>query len=1055
MADYDTDVGIQIDSDTERAIQNLRLLLQQVERIEPVLKSSLSSINNFSKGLKNLGNINLGNIDSKINTTINKINNLNNALEKIKADRLRDVITMLNGISLVVRNIDESGIKNLKQLPKAMESLQALDTSKIGNIFSTLAQEIQPFLSQLKEAESELQNFATITSSLKSMNTSLSKATNEIINLGNQSSKAHKKVSKLFNVGSMMYFFNMTRYFSEKIFSILEKPIDFAETENKFSVALGRMRDKAYKFQNDLTEAFGLDMSGTMEAQATFENMLSSMTGLSDNMSEQLSETLTKMSIDFASLYNTSIDSAYTKMQSALSRQVRPIRSVSGYDITQNVLGDSLKQMGIYDRTISQLSEMEKRLVIIYTLQQQMTRSGAMGDFARTIEQPAQQLKILQEQIKQVGRWLGAVFVGTIGKILPYINAFVMVIKELIKSFAFFVGYKMPNSSGLSNVLDQMDDSSSSFSDNIDNANAGLDKTKKKVQELTAPFDKLNIISEPKDTSSDDSSGGLGSIDSRILNALKDYDMQMDYVKMKATQIRDKIMEWLGFTKLVDEETGEVTYKLKDGFTNIEKIGLALGTIVGLIAGIKVVGIIGDAIKWFDALKIAIAGGSVELTGFQTTILAVYNAISGLSISIPTFLGIFAAISACILVIVDLYNKSKEFKNLVLEAIDGISSVLTNIYENVLKPLFYFIDDVYKTILEPLASLIKDVFYKAVEFLASILLGFFNDIIIPIANFLADIFAVVLQKIIDIWEKWKPTIQYAIDSLRKLWDEVLSPFVDFLKDTFLYIFEKIGDFIGWLAPYIVDLFGWVLDFFVGVFTGDFSSFIDGFMGLWNDAVDFIFDIFEPVGDFFADCWEDIQNAFGNVSGWFKDTFTKAWTAVKNVFSSGGKIFDGIKDGILNGLKSVVNALISGINKVVSIPFNGLNTALKKIRNVDILGFKPFDWIKTISVPQIPKLEKGGFVPKNIGQLFIANEPGNPELVGNIGGRTAVVNNQMILEGIEGAMTNAIIKGFQQVRIEKSDGTIIIENYYDGELIERKVVEANERHKRITGKLLFE
>lgn len=118
---------------------------------------------------------------------------------------------------------------------------------------------------------------------------------------------------------------------------------------------------------------------------------------------------------------------------------------------------------------------------------------------------------------------------------------------------------------------------------------------------------------------------------------------------------------------------------------------------------------------------------------------------------------------------------------------------------------------------------------------------------------------------------------------------------------------------------------------------------------------------QKISKWFGSVWQGIKNVFSHVGDWFKNVFSKAWQAVKNVFSTGGKIFDGIKDGILNGLKAVVNAIIGGINKVIAVPFNGINTALRGIKRVDILGLKPFDWINTISVPQIPKLAKGGII----------------------------------------------------------------------------------------------
>jgi len=129
-------------------------------------------------------------------------------------------------------------------------------------------------------------------------------------------------------------------------------------------------------------------------------------------------------------------------------------------------------------------------------------------------------------------------------------------------------------------------------------------------------------------------------------------------------------------------------------------------------------------------------------------------------------------------------------------------------------------------------------------------------------------------------------------------------------------------------------------------------------------------------------WNGITSIFGNIPNWFRDKFSQAWQAVKNVFSTGGRIFDGIKEGILSGLKSIVNAIISGINKVISIPFNGLNSALRKIKNSEILGVKPFNWISTIQVPQIPRLAKGGVLTEATTVLAgeYSGAKTNPEIV---------------------------------------------------------------------------
>lgn len=134
----------------------------------------------------------------------------------------------------------------------------------------------------------------------------------------------------------------------------------------------------------------------------------------------------------------------------------------------------------------------------------------------------------------------------------------------------------------------------------------------------------------------------------------------------------------------------------------------------------------------------------------------------------------------------------------------------------------------------------------------------------------------------------------------------------------------------------------------------------------------------------TEIWDAIKAKFSNVGSWFKDKFSDAWQKVKDVFSTGGKIFDGIKEGIADTFKTIVNGLISGINRVISVPFNTINRLLNTIRSVSVLDFKPFSGLwsyNPLSVPQIPMLARGGIV----------NRPGRgvPAIIGEAG-REAVL-----------------------------------------------------------------
>jgi hypothetical protein len=141
---------------------------------------------------------------------------------------------------------------------------------------------------------------------------------------------------------------------------------------------------------------------------------------------------------------------------------------------------------------------------------------------------------------------------------------------------------------------------------------------------------------------------------------------------------------------------------------------------------------------------------------------------------------------------------------------------------------------------------------------------------------------------------------------------------------------------------------------------------------WDEVKSTVETVFKAIGDtigtfadwvggVFTGIWDSVTGVFSKLGEFFGNVFGGAWERVKAIFSAGGRIFEGIKEGILNTFKTIVNGLIRGINTVVAIPFNGINAALRAIRNIDILGAKPFGWISEIGVPQIPYLARGGAI----------------------------------------------------------------------------------------------
>ena len=202
----------------------------------------------------------------------------------------------------------------------------------------------------------------------------------------------------------------------------------------------------------------------------------------------------------------------------------------------------------------------------------------------------------------------------------------------------------------------------------------------------------------------------------------------------------------------------------------------------------------------------------------------------------------------------------------------------------------------------------------------------------------------------------------------KYWDEIVAA----LKIAWDKICEIWSVVAGWFSDNVIKP---IKNFFADLWSGiknAASNAWNGIKDVWNIVANwFNSTIIQPVKNFFSGMWDGLKNGaskawegvksvFSKVGTFFKDTFSNAWQKVKDVFSAGGKIFDGIKDGIVNGFKTVVNAIIRGINKVVALPFNGLNSVLDKISSVEIAGLRPFSFISwRATVPEIPQLATGG------------------------------------------------------------------------------------------------
>lgn len=439
--------------------------------------------------------------------------------------------------------------------------------------------------------EKKLETYAQTLSTIKSVLTGIdSGATKQIESSAKSTSDISKDVKTISNYTKLAFNYSTVREFSRSLSRVFQemsrlvtKSSEYLENINLFQVAFDNNYVEADRFINKLTEMYGLDESWLTRTVGIFKQLSNAM-NLSSEAGTNLSTLLTQMSIDISSLYNVDIERASSTLQSALAGQTKPIRGTTGADITQNTLQQTLSELGI-NRYIGDLSYAEKRLIIVISLTRQL--SEATNDFGRTIESPANQMRILSEQWERLSRAIGNLFMPVLSSILPYLNAILMVLTEIINVIAGLLGFDIGEYDYFGGVADSVLD----LEENLEGATESANKLKRGLR----GFDKLNVITTP--TSASSGSGAGTGIDPDIMDAFNDafdeYNSKLEDVQMKAVKIRDAIMEWLGFTKEINPITGDVSFKyegiettLKNMWEWFTKLNPKAKILVGLIAGL-------------------------------------------------------------------------------------------------------------------------------------------------------------------------------------------------------------------------------------------------------------------------------------------------------------------------------------------------------------------------------------------------------------------------------------------------------------------------------------
>lgn len=379
--------------------------------------------------------------------------------------------------------------------------------------------------------EEAIDGIESLTQSLKQLQQLTEKS-----NLGQvnkQLSKSYDTLSKSlksFEVRALASLY-VTRKLAKVMAEWVVESNRYVEDLNLFRISMREAADEALEFAFRVREFYGIDPSEWIRFQAVFQNMATGF-GIASDKALVMSKNLTQLGYDLATVFNVDYSIAMRKLQSALAGQPRPMREW-GYDMSEATLKLVALRHGI-EKNVEVMTQYEKSQLRFVQLMETAKKQGVLRNFAREIYTPANALRILQQQLVFFKRTLGDLVVPLIIKVLPYLQAMVIVLTNITRRLADFFGFKLIE-------LDYSD--LQALPGYVDDVGEGLDESIKKAKELKkalASFDELHIIDPLQPSGEDTKLPGIGGLD-LDLEAFG-YDF-LEEVKHKAVEIAESLQE--------------------------------------------------------------------------------------------------------------------------------------------------------------------------------------------------------------------------------------------------------------------------------------------------------------------------------------------------------------------------------------------------------------------------------------------------------------------------------------------------------------------------------
>lgn len=1041
----------QIVNDSTQAVTGLQNLINTLNRLKTATNGGATGLSKTAQGIQELSNslkgLNSGDASQKITrltnalTALSQVGNvkisssianqltaINTALAGLKwtdGDKLTSLANGLRPLSELGKANMTTFINQLSKLPKVIEDLEAADIDKFTQQMTALAAAMKPFADEMQKVSNGFSAFPSkiqkLITSTEKYNASARKAT----------STTGKFTSglKALNVAAVAITFRKIGHFIAQAVTESNK---YQEDLNLFTVALGQYAAEAQNYAEKVSDVMDIDPAQWLRNQGIFNTLL---TGFGDTAerAQLMSQNLTQLGYDISSFFNISIEDAMQKLQSGISGELEPLRRL-GYDLSQARLEQTALNLGIKE-SVANMTQAEKAELRYYAIMTQVTT--AQGDMARTLEAPANQLRILQAQLTQAARAIGNIFIPALNAILPYAIAVVQVIREIANALANLAGFKLTevDYSGVNSAAV----GAGSLANNLDDA-AGAAK---KLKQYTAGFDELNVFAPNTGSGSGAGSGGAGGFDFD----LPTYDFLGDAVQTRIGEIQ----------KMIEDTLAEITTIVSGFMLAVGAILVVTGVNIPLGVGLMAAGAVGLAatvgLNW-TAMSSELASTLTLITGVVGGFLLALGAIMAFSgANLPLGIALMALGGASLVsaAVINWHNSDRHLT----DALTTLTGVLAGAslavgamlaFTGVATGLGIALMAVgavtlvsaaalnWNSIPDALASPLSRVglLVSGATLALGAILAFSGCM--PLGIALMAIGATSLVSVMALnWNGLSDEIQ-----------NVIAIITTVVSVAFLAIGAALA-FSGANIPLGLALLA------AGAVTMGTAI-----MPNWNDLSDNVQQKISmittvvggallAVGAILALSGVALPLGLGLMAAGALSlgaVATLNWDFVVNSIKKVVSVITGILSGALivlgvllclsgagvglglavlaaglslsyaawtlddnpitrfvrqmaNSIIGLVNGVIDAINDMFHIQFNGLSV-------MGITLIPAFD-IRLVDIPHIPFFEDGGF--PNEGQLFIAREAG-AEMVGAMGRRTAVANNDQIVEGISAGVSVA-------------------------------------------------